>query len=419
MFSIAQEGDSGFLRVDVNSAANQFPVTGAVVDIVSGEEQGQILEELTTDESGQTEEITLPAPSVDLSLEPQSQRPYSEYSITVRAEGYEPVTISGSEILAGQLSLQPIRLTPLSEVAGPEISVDIDIPEHTLYGIYPPKIPEDEIKPVGSSGEIVLSRVVIPETVVVHDGVPSDRSAANYYVPYRDYIKNVASSEIYATWPREAIVANVLAIQSFTLNRVYTEWYRNKGYNFTITTSTAYDQKFIYGRNIFQSISEVVDDIFENYLSLPDVRQPIFTQYCDGKRVSCPGWMTQWGSCNLAERGYSAIQILRNYYSSEMYINSAESIAGIPSSWPGYNLDIGSSGAPVRTIQEQLNVIAGAYPAIPSLVVDGIYGEDTQASVRKFQNIFGLTPDGIVGRQTWYKLSQIYVAVAGLAEYPG
>lgn len=419
MFSIAQEGDSGFLRVDVNSAANQFPVTGAVVDIVSGEEQGQILEELTTDESGQTEEITLPAPSVDLSLEPQSQRPYSEYSITVRAEGYEPVTISGSEILAGQLSLQPIRLTPLSEVAGPEISVDIDIPEHTLYGIYPPKIPEDEIKPVGSSGEIVLSRVVIPETVVVHDGVPSDRSAANYYVPYRDYIKNVASSEIYATWPREAIVANVLAIQSFTLNRVYTEWYRNKGYNFTITTSTAYDQKFIYGRNIFQSISEVVDDIFENYLSLPDVRQPIFTQYCDGKRVSCPGWMTQWGSCNLAEQGYSAIQILRNYYSSEMYINSAESIAGIPSSWPGYNLDIGSSGAPVRTIQEQLNVIAGAYPAIPSLVVDGIYGEDTQASVRKFQNIFGLTPDGIVGRQTWYKLSQIYVAVAGLAEYPG
>ncbi|MGN0267538.1 MAG: peptidoglycan-binding protein [Lachnospiraceae bacterium] len=419
MFSIAQEGDSGFLRVDVNSAANQFPVTGAVVDIVSGEEQGQIIEELTTDESGQTEEITLPAPSVDLSLEPQNQRPYSEYAITVKAEGYEPVTISGSEILAGQLSLQPIRLTPLSEVSGPEISVDIDIPEHTLYGIYPPKIPEDEIKPVGSSGEIVLSRVVIPETVVVHDGVPSDRSAANYYVPYRDYIKNVASSEIYATWPREAIVANVLAIQSFTLNRVYTEWYRNKGYNFTITTSTAYDQKFIYGRNIFQSISEVVDDVFENYLSLPDVRQPIFTQYCDGKRVSCPGWMTQWGSCNLAEQGYSAIQILRNFYSSEMYINSAESIAGIPSSWPGYNLDIGSSGAPVRTIQEQLNVIAGAYPAIPSLVVDGIYGEDTQASVRKFQNIFGLTPDGIVGRQTWYKLSQIYVAVAGLAEYPG
>ena len=419
MFSIAQEGDSGFLRVDVNSAANQFPVTGAVVDIVSGEEQGKIVEELTTDESGQTEEITLPAPSVDLSLEPQNQRPYSEYSITVRAEGYEPVTISGSEILAGQLSLQPIRLTPLSEVSGPEISVDIDIPEHTLYGIYPPKIPEDEIKPVGTSGEIVLSRVVIPETVVVHDGVPSDRSAANYYVPYRDYIKNVSSSEIYATWPREAIVANVLAIQSFTLNRVYTEWYRNKGYNFTITTSTAYDQKFIYGRNIFQSISEVVDDVFENYLSLPDVRQPIFTQYCDGKRVSCPGWMTQWGSCNLAEQGYSAIQILRNFYSSEMYINSAESIAGIPSSWPGYNLDIGSSGAPVRTIQEQLNVIAGAYPAIPSLVVDGIYGENTQASVRKFQNIFGLTPDGIVGRQTWYKLSQIYVAVAGLAEYPG
>ena len=161
----------------------------------------------------------------------------------------------------------------------------------------------------------------------------------------------------------------------------------------------------------------MVDDIFDNYLSLPNVRQPIFTQYCDGRRVSCPGWMTQWGSCNLAERGYSAIEIIRHFYGSEMYINSAEEVAGIPSSWPGYNLDIGSYGQPVRTIQEQLNTIAEVYTAIPSVVVDGIYGEGTQAAVRRFQEIFGLTPDGIVGRNTWYRISQLYVALAGLAEF--
>lgn len=414
MFSITQEGDSGFLRVDVNSGLNQFPIADAVVDISSQNEPDRILEELTTDRSGQTEEIALPAPPVQLSLEPQERQPYSEYRITVRAPGYEPFEVQGSEILAGTLSLQPVRLRPLQQDA---TETDFSIPDHTLYGSYPPKIPEELIKPVNQSGEIVLNKVVVPEYIIVHDGVPSDNRAANYYVPYRDYIKNVASSEIYATWPEAALVANILAIQSFTLNRVYTEWYRNRGYNFTITSSTAYDQKFIYQRNIFQSISRIVDDIFDNYLSLPDVRQPLFTQYCDGRQVSCPDWMTQWGSCSLAERGYSAIEILRYYYDPQIYINSAEEVSGIPASFPGYNLDIGSYGQPVRTIQEQLNTIATVYTAIPSVVVDGIFGEATQRSVRRFQEIFGLTPDGIVGRSTWYRISQLYVALAGLAEF--
>lgn len=415
MFSIAQEGDSGFLRVDVTSSENRFPIENAVVDIAAEEEPDRIIEELRTNRSGQTEEISLAAPSESLSFEPQKERPYSEYRITVHAPGYEPVTIQGSEILAGSLSLQPVRMRPVSTG---EQAEEIVIPEHTLYGDYPAKIPEAEIKPTASSGEIVLNKVVIPEYIIVHDGVPNDRKAADYYVPYRDYIKNVASSEIYATWPREALVANILAIQSFTLNRVYTEWYRNKGYGFTITSSTAYDQKFIYERNIFQSISEVVDDIFDSYLSLPDVRQPVFTQYCDGRQVSCPGWMTQWGSLSLAEQGYSAIEILRSFYQQEMYINTAESIAGIPSSWPGYVLDIGSYGQPVRTVQEQLNAVADIYMSIPSVTVDGIYGENTQRSVREFQRTFGLTPDGIVGRATWYKLSQLYVALTGIAAYP-
>lgn len=414
MFSITQEGDSGFLQVLVNDGGNQFPIEGAVVDIAARSDPEQVLEELVTDDSGQTGEVALPAPSVELSLEPQNrEQPYSEYVITVRAEGYEPVTVQGSEILAGELSRQPVVM---ETVEPGEQSEEIDIPEHTLYYEYPPKIPEEEIKPMGESGEIVLSRVVIPEYVIVHDGVPSDNSAADYYIPYRDYIKNVASSEIYATWPEAAITANVLAIQSFTLNRVYTEWYRNRGYNFTITTSTAYDQKFIYGRNIFDSISRIVDEIFDEYLSFPDVRQPLFTQYCDGRLVTCPNWMSQWGSCSLAERGFSAIQILRNYYGSEIYINSAESVSGVPASWPGYNLTIGSSGEAVRIIQNQLNTISRVYTSIPSLVADGIYGEQTQAAVRRFQEIFGLTPDGVVGRSTWYKISQLFVALEGLAE---
>lgn len=414
MFSITQEGDSGFLQVVVNASGKQFPIEGAVVDIAARNEPDRVLEELVTDASGQTGEVALPAPSMELSLEPQNrEQPYSEYVITVRAEGYEPVTVQGSEILAGELSRQPIWMK--AEESGEETEV-IDIPEHTLYYEYPPKIPEPEIKPVGESGEIVLSRVVIPEYVIVHDGVPADYSAADYYIPYRDYIKNVASSEIYATWPEAAITANVLAIQSFTLNRVYTEWYRNRGYNFTITTSTAYDQKFIYGRNIFANISRIVDELFDEYLSFPNVRQPLFTQYCDGRQVTCPGWMSQWGSCSLAERGFSAIQILRNYYGSELYINSAESVSGVPFSWPGYNLTIGSSGEAVRIIQNQLNTISRVYISIPSLVADGIYGEQTQTAVRRFQEIFGLTPDGVVGRSTWYKISQLFVALEGLAE---
>lgn len=204
------------------------------------------------------------------------------------------------------------------------------------------------------SGEIVLSRVVVPQTIVVHDGVPTNASAKDYYVAYRDYIKNVASSEIYATWPRSTIVANVLAIMSFTLNRVYTEWYRNQGYDFTITSSTAFDHKWIYGRDIFEPISEVVDDIFDNYLSRPGVRQPILTQYCDGRPGVLPGWMTQWGSCSLGEQGYSAIEILRRFYGNSIYINTAEQISGIPISYPGEPLKVGSSGDKVRQLQQQL-----------------------------------------------------------------
>ena len=203
---------------------------------------------------------------------------------------------------------------------------------------------------------------------------------------------------------------------SFTLNRVYTEWYRNQGYDFTITSSTAFDHKWIYGRNIFESISQVVDEIFDSFLSRPGVRQPILTQYWDGRQVQCPRWMTQWGSCSLGQQGYSPIEILRYYYGDSIYINTAEQIAGIPASWPGYDLTVGSSGDKVRQLQEQLDAIAQIYTAIPRIQPDGIYGQQTAAAVREFQNIFGLPQTGVTDFATWYKISHIYVGITRIAE---
>ena len=407
----------GYLQVDVVSDANSFPVQDADIVIARTEEPDETIEETRTNSSGQTENLPLDAPPVELSLSPEeTERPYAEYTIRITAPGFEPFVVSGTEVLADVTAIQGIRLRPLSNAPAGEQIETVTIPDHTLYGDYLPKIAESEIKPVIETGEIVLSRVVVPQTIVVHDGAPTNASAANYYVPYRDYIKNVASSEIYATWPRSAIVANVLAIMSFTLNRVYTEWYRNQGYDFTITSSTAYDHKWIYGRNIFESISVVVDDIFDNYLSRPGVKQPILTQYCDGRKVRCPGWMTQWGSCELGEAGYSPIEILRNFYGDDMYINTAEQISGIPASWPGYDLKIGATGDKVRQLQEQLDAISSVYTAIPDISPDGIYGPATAEAVRKFQSIFGLPQTGVVDFATWYKISHIYVGITRIAE---
>lgn len=378
--------DRGQLTVNVTNNLN-IPIQNATISISYSGIPDNILEQIVTDRQGFSPSVELNAPPIELSLDESNIiQPYAEYSIYVEAPGYEPKDISGIEILSDTASMQPVTLNPLTS----SLPSDIVIPAHTLYGDYPSKIPEAEIKPVNESGEIVLSRVVVPETIVVHDGTPSDSTARNYYVSYTDYIKNVASSEIYATWPESTITANILAIMSFTLNRVYTEWYRNKGYDFTITSSTAYDHKWIYGRNIFDSISRIVDEIFDQYLARPGVKQPILTQYCDGRRVTCPNWMSQWGSKTLGEQGYSPIEIIRNYYGSSMYVNTAEQISGIPSSWPGYNLTIGSSGDKVRQMQEQLNRIAEVYTAIPVIAADGIFGNDTRNAVIEFQNIFGL-----------------------------
>ncbi len=407
--------DKGRLQINVTSTLGFIPVTDAQVTITLSGQPDTVIEELNTNISGQTVEVELPAPALDYSLEPGDVQPYADYDISITAPGYETVVVEGVQVLPEVESIQPVSMVPQEVETAPE--EDILIPPHTLFYDYPPKIEEDEIKPMDEDGEIVLSRVVVPETIVVHDGLPDDSSAQNYYVPYRDYIKNVASSEIYATWPEQTIYANVLAIMSFTLNRVYTEWYRNKGYNFTITSSTAYDQKWMRGRNIFSNISYLVDTIFANFLSRPGVRQPIFTSYCNGTTVTCNG-LSQWGSKYLGDQGYSAIEIIRYYYGSNMYINTATSVSGVPSSWPGYNLTVGSSGDKVRQIQQQLNRIAQNYPAIPTIAADGVFGQRTAEAVRSFQRIFGLPVSGIVDYPTWYKISAVYVAVSRISE-PG
>ena len=268
----ADTPDKGKLKIQINSEITSFPIADASISISYTGVPEQTLEQVTTDSSGQTETLELAAPPLEYSLNPTIEsQPYSEYTLSVTAPGFEPINISGTEILPDVTAIQNITMRPSTATPQQEVFV---IPAHTLYGTYPPKIAEDEIKPTDETGEIVLSRVVVPEFIVVHDGSPRDSTAQNYYVKYKDYIKNVASSEIYATWPEN------------------TEWYRNKGYDFTITSSTAFDHKWIPERNIYDTISVIVDELFANYLSRPNVRQPILTQYCDGRQVSCPNWMT-------------------------------------------------------------------------------------------------------------------------------
>lgn len=407
----------GQLQCNVRTDVGLVPIEGATVTInETGEAASSPIEVLTTDSSGQTPTIDLPAPPKDYSLEPGSPQPYSEYSLTIDAPGYDRVLISGTQILSDTTAVQDTPLPPVPVGVSSQQEIVITINPHTLYGNFPPKIPESEVKDEAEEGFIVLPNPVIPAIIVVHEGPPDDVRGKNYFVPFKDYIKNVASSEIYSTWPVSTIQANILAILSFTLNRVFTEWYRNKGKNFTITNSTAYDQAFSFGRNIYKNISAEVDALFVNYISRPGIKQPLFTQYCDGYRVDCPNWLSQWGSKTLGDRGLSTINILRNYYGQDISLRTATRVAGIPSSFPGTNLQVGSRGAAVRTIQNQLNTISTKYPAIPRVRVDGVFGPNTRNAVQTFQRVFYLPANGIVDYPTWYRISDIYTAVARLAE---
>ena len=256
----------------------------------------------------------------------------------------------------------------------------------------------------------------IHEYITVHLGAPDDATAPNVTVPFIDYVKNVASSEIYPTWPESSLRANMYAQISFALNRVFSEWYRSRGYDFDITSTTQYDQKYIDGRDIYESVSRIADDIFNDYIVREGTVQPLFARYCNGTTVRCDG-LSQWGSVSLAEEGLVPYEILQYYYGDDIsLVFNAPTEQNLPS-YPGYPLRLGSFGEDVRTVKRQLNRIARNYPAIsPRLNEDGVFDVNTEEAVKSFQRIFNLTPDGVVGKGTWYRIKSIYNAVKGIAE---
>lgn len=417
---------TGRLQLQLWGAREAFPITTAyavLTDRVSTQTVLSVI--LNIDEDGHSQIIELEAPDRSYSLEEGSPIvPYSTYDLTVEAEGYQTINISGIQIFDGILALQEVAMLPLPTDDLERTTNNLEVASSLEDKTTSYEIPENNLLIAGpASGFLpyvncesgnILEEPIIPRNITVHLGRPSS-SARNETVSFPYYIKNVCSSEIYPTWPEQSIRANVIAQVSLALNRVYTEWYRSKGYNFDITNSTQYDQYYVSGRNIFDNISKIVDEIFNNYLRRPGTINPFYAEYCNGTTATCPG-MSQWGTVSLANQGLSAFQILQRYYGSNLELVTNTPVRDITQSYPGTPLRLGSSGAAVRTIQRQLTRIRQNYPGIPALSVDGVFGAGTEAAVRKFQSVFNLTADGVVGKATWYKISYIYVAVKKLAE---
>lgn len=407
---------TGRLQIQVLKGDSYIPIENAKITVISKDESTRQIEKTTTTNSaGKSEELVVAAPPQEISMAPSDKLPYSLYDIKVEANGFQPFIVKGCQVYPNRLAIQQCDMAEISTRQGENI---IEIPPNVQVGNYPEKIPEDPEKPLPPppSGFVVLPEPVVPEFIVVHAGSPNDPNAPNYTVRYREYIKNVASCEIFSTWSENTIRANAYCIISFTLNRIYTEWYRGKGKNFDITTSTAFDQAFSYGRNIYDNISKIVDDIFATYIKRDGRKQPYLAQYCDGVKVQCQGWLTQWGSKYLGDEGKTPYEILTNFYGSNISLVQAKKVKGIPKSYPGYPLTIGIGGEPVRQIQIYLNRISDNYPLIPKIKVDGNYGEKTKESVMVFQKVFYLPVTGVVDYATWYKISDIYVGVTKIAE---
>ena len=396
---------SGTLITEVFLGDRAAPVEGAVVETYLWS-TGETIEQITGS-AGKTSPILAETPDANLSLDPSYTGPaYSLANVTIRAQGYQPLVVEGVQLFDGIESILPASLTPA--LGRSSLPLAIRIPENALHSSAA-RHPQG-----GSVGlERILRQVYIPENITVHLGRP-DSAARNVTLPFPAYIKNVASSEIYPTWPESSLRANILAQIGFALNRVYTEWYPSRGYDFNITNTTAYDQYFVEGRNIFENISRIVDEIFTTYPRRLGQTGPLFTSFCNGTTSVCGG-LSQWGTVSLAEDGLTPLQILQYYYGSDVELATAP-VQGLEGSYPGTPLRNGSRGEDVALIQSQLHRISRSYPLIPTVAVDGIFGDGTEEAVRVFQQIFDLTPDGIVGPATWYKISYIYVAVTKLAE---
>ena len=399
---------TGILRIQAFAARQSAPVEGVTVNIVG---DGFTAVRMT-DAEGNAADVTLTAPDCALSLEEDNttRLPYAVCSLTASKAGYRTVRIQGIQVFAGQVTLAQPEMIPETEEGRDVEDPPIVIPPHPLFagGGGSGRSPADPCAPR------VLDRVIIPKNITVHLGKPA-ASARNVTVSFRRYIANVASSEVYPTWPESALRANIHCQISLALNRIYTEWYPSRGYSFNITNSTSYDQYYVHGRTVFDVMVRLTDDIFNTYLRKTGTVNPYYSEYCDGKSVTCPG-LKQWGTVTLAKQGKTPLQILKYYYGSNIEIVRTNNIQAIPQSYPGSPLRQGDSGTAVFTLQRQLNRIAKDYPFLGKLTVDGVFGPRMVSTVKTFQRQFNLTADGVVGRQTWYKISYIYVSVKDLAE---
>lgn len=389
----------GSLKVFVYAESITTPITNALIKIKT--------DTYKTDEVGESAIILLPTVSKENSLTSKNVEVCAYYNITVSSLGFTDAQVSGIEIFEGVTTLQNVFLHPSEEHKNSEVNIDPIV----LSDEYSPKYNEDAPSILAK----VYTQVLIPEYIIVHDGVPDDYTASKYYVNFSEYIKNVASSEIYPTWEKEALKANVLAIISFTLNRVYSEWYLSNGYNFTITSSTSYDQKYTTGKTSFDTINEVVDEVLPMYIKRISKEEPLFSQYCDGETTKNEGWLYQWGSNSLAQNGYTYDKILKYYYGDNLEFKNALYTGGLPTSYPGYNLSLGDCGEMVKKIQEYINIIRGNYPGLIEITnPNGEFDENTEDSIIYFQKVFYLSVTGIVDFNTWYKISYLYVAITGM-----
>lgn len=402
----------GTLQIQVVCEAGRRPIDTATIKIYDRQKPDELIETLTTDISGLTKIVALKAPLLEYSMQPSEPMPYSEYLVVASAPGLQTVIIDGVQILPETASVQLIRL-PVLESSNETSRVYI-IGPHYLFGSYPLKVFEPDVKEMPEAE--ALTPITIPEFLIVHNGIPSDSSAPDYYVEYKDYVKNVVSSIAYANWTKDALYAVILSVLSFSLNRYYTNWYQRQGYTFHITSSTAYDQLWLFRRNIYDNISIAVDYLFNLFLARPGILQPILTQSCIGNIVDCPNMMSLWGAKALADTGYDTMYILHFYFGNDLYISYSNIINGVDFPWQGEPLKKDSQNGNIRGLQKMLNLLSKVYSAIPVLEEDNIYGPVTETAVKAFQRIAHLPENGIVDSATWYSLNTYYNTLRSAAQ---
>lgn len=409
----------GFLQIKAATADEALPIADANIKIFSND--GKLLFETSTDGNGMAQTYPVSAPDASLTLDPNYGQPaYSTVNVVVRSPGYVTEHIKGVEIIDTQTTILPVHMKPLVKEPNPVTDYYTEIPPLGLLTQHSAQVGPPN-SPLLYSTAFALPQVVIPDYITVHLGAPSNASARNVRVRFSDYVKNVVSHEIYSTWPYNSLVTNIHAVTTFALNRVFTEWYRVRGNNFDITDNTNYDMNYVEGGGYAENISQIVDGIFNVYAHRFGFANPYFTSFCAGPGGTCVhGGMSQWGTVTLASQGMTPIQILRYFYTPDMQLTASDNITGITESFPGYPLTVGSSGDAVRRMQNYLNRIRVNYPLIPRIEdPNGYYAPDTAEAVKVFQKTFNLTQDGIIGRATWNKISQIYVGIVRLAELNG